>query len=171
MAVYPLNSKYLTKEIKNRLPPGILRDESLAPGIDGKEGGSYQFAGNIGSYIEFPNNGGLDVKRSITILRWVYTQTTDGPLFQYAGTEHWGVHLWMANGGLFSLFLRRDCTSTTYLYYEALSLAFNKWHYVGCSYDFNTGEANLWLNGQSVVRTNIGKEMYLPLKMKAELTL
>ena len=84
MAVYPLNSKYLSREIKDQLSPGILSDVPLAPGLDGKEGGSYRFAGNIGSYIEFPNNGRLDVKHSITILCWVYPQTTDGPLFQPA---------------------------------------------------------------------------------------
>ena len=161
VAVYPLNSKYLSREIKDRLPPGILSDVSLAPGIDGKEGGSYQFAGNIGSYIEFPNNGRLDVKHSITILCWVYPQTTGGPLFQYSGTDNWGVHMWMAEGRLFALFSRRNYKSTLYLFYDALALAFNQWHYVGCSYDFISGEANLWLNGESVVKMNIGKEIEL----------
>ena len=161
MAVYPLNSKYLSREIKDRLPPGILSDVSLAPGIDGKEGGSYQFAGNIGSYIEFPNNGRLDVKHSITILCWVYPQTTDGPLFQCSSTDNWGVLLWIGRGSLFALFSRRNYHPTRYLFYSALTLAFNQWHYVGCSYDFISGEADLWLNGQSVLKMNIGKEIEL----------
>ena len=161
VAVYPLNSKYLSREIKDRLPPGILSDVSLAPGIDGKEGGSYQFAGNIGSYIEFPNNGGLDVKHSITILCWVYPQNRDGPLFQYGGTHRWGVLLWMSKGKLYAYFPQRNYQGSKFLYYDALALAFNQWHYVGCSYDFISGEANVWLNGQSVVKMNIGKEVEL----------
>ena len=44
VAVYPLNSKYLSREIKGQLSPGILSDVPLAPGLDGKEGGSYRFA-------------------------------------------------------------------------------------------------------------------------------
>ena len=32
---------------------------------------------------------------------------------------------------------------------------------MGSSYDFISGEANLWLNGQSVVKMNIGKEIEL----------
>ena len=161
VAVYPLNSKYLSREIKDRLSPGILSHVSLAPGIDGKEGGSYQFAGNIGSYIEFPNNGGLDVKHSITILCWVYPQTPDGPLFQYGGTHRWGVLLWMSKGKLYAYFPHRNYQGSKFLYYDALALAFNQWHYVGCSYDFISGEANVWLNGQSVVKMNIGKEIEL----------
>ena len=161
MAVYPLNSKYLSREIKDRLSPGILSDVPLAPGLDGKEGGSYQFAGNIGSYIEFPNNGRLDVKHSITILCWVYPQSTAGPLFSYSVSDNWGVLFWMTKGQLFAMFSRRDHQHTRYLFYDALALAFNQWHHVGCSYDFISGEANLWLNGQSVLKMNIGKEIEL----------
>ena len=83
VALYPLNAKYTTQEINNRQPQGTPVGVSLAPGPDGKPGGSYQFTGNANSYIEFPNNGGLDVKQSITMLCWVYPQNTDGPLFNY----------------------------------------------------------------------------------------
>ena len=46
-----------------------------------------------------------------------------------------------------------------YLFYDALALTFNQWHHVRYPYDFISGEANLWINGQSVVRINIGKEI------------
>lgn len=101
VAVYPLNSKYQTKEIKNRVPQGVAVGVSLADGPDGKAGGSYSFAGQAGSYIEFPNNGALDVQSSITMLCWVYPTGNDGPLFNYKKTGPWGVHLWIVGGQLF----------------------------------------------------------------------
>lgn len=93
VAIYPLNAKYTTREIKNRQPQGKPVGVSLAPGRDGEPGGSYQFAGTAESYIEFPNNGGLDVKHSITMLCWVYPESKDGPLFQYFTTDPklWGM--------------------------------------------------------------------------------
>ena len=95
MALYPLNAKYATREINNRQPPGKAVGVTLAPGPDGQPGGSYQFAGNADSYIEFPNDGGLDVKHSITMLCWVYPESLDGPLFQYFTTniKYWGMLL------------------------------------------------------------------------------
>ena len=78
-----------------------------------------------------------------------------------SSTDNWGVLLWIGRGSLFALFSRRNYHPTRYLFYSALTLAFNQWHYVGCSYDFISGEANLWLNGQSVLKMNIGKEIEL----------
>ena len=86
MALYPLNSKCGTRELDNFQPQGTPVGVSLAPGPDGKPGGSYQFTGNADSYIEFPNDGGLDVKHSFTLLCWVYPESSEGPLFHY-GTD------------------------------------------------------------------------------------
>ena len=89
VALYPLNATYTTQEINNRQPQGTSVGVSLAPGPDGKPGGSYQFTGNADSYIEFPNDGGLDVKHSFTLLCWVYPESSEGPLFHY-GVTKWG---------------------------------------------------------------------------------
>jgi len=46
-----------------------------------------------------------------------------------------------------------------YEYTHALvstSLAINQWHYVGSSYDYNTGVARLWVDGQKVVELDLG---------------
>ena len=74
IALYPLNSQYQTQEAYNRQHMGtteanasLAPSPSLAPGPDGKPRGSYQFPGQEDSYIEFPNNGGLNVKPSITM--------------------------------------------------------------------------------------------------------
>ncbi|XP_078350169.1 uncharacterized protein LOC144634989 isoform X2 [Oculina patagonica] len=160
IALYPLNSKYDTQEINNRQPKGTPVGVSLAAGPDGKAGGSYQFAGHANSYIEFPNDGGLDTQRSITMLCWIYPQNTDGPIFNYKTSGAWGVHMWMVWGKLFARFTHRNYWFTPHLI-TTQPLALNQWHYVGSSYDHNTGIASLWLNGQQVVQQNIGAGMNL----------
>ena len=83
IASYPLNNHYKIRELENRQPQGNPVGVTLAAGPNGKAGGSYQFTGQANSYIEFPNNGGLDTERSITMLCWLYPQSTDGPIFNY----------------------------------------------------------------------------------------
>ena len=153
---------YNTREIENRQPQGTPVGVSLAAGPDGKPGGSYQFTGQANSYIEFPNDGGLDVRHSITMLCWIYPQNLAGPLFNYKTTGGpWGVHLWVGfPGHLFVRYKRRN-----YQYLRGLNstqtLALNQWHFVGASYDYNTGIASLWLNGQQIVQRNIGARIDL----------
>jgi len=72
-----LNSQYGTRELANRQTRGTPGGVTLAAGPNGKTGGSFQFTGQASSYIEFPNNRGLDTKRSITMLRWLYPQSAD----------------------------------------------------------------------------------------------
>ena len=160
IAIYPLNSKYETQEINNRQPQGTPVGVSLAAGPDGKPGGSYQFQGQANSYIEFPNNGGLDAKRSITMLCWIFPQSEDGQIFSYGARGLWGVHMVMVSGKLFVRFKHRNYQSTPNLTTNQ-SLARSQWHYVGSSYDHNTGIASLWLNGQHVMQQDIGAGMTL----------
>ncbi|XP_078346947.1 uncharacterized protein LOC144632226 [Oculina patagonica] len=159
IALYPLNSKYETREINNQQPQGTPVGVSLATGPDGKPGGSYQFAGHASSYIEFPNSGGLHVKHSITMLCWVYLETpyASGPLFNYGLIVFWGVHFRISYGKLVAHFKdSADEPLTT-----TQSLAAKQWYYVGSSYDHNTGNASLWLNGTRVVHKKIGADITL----------
>ena len=155
-----MNSEFGTREIKNRQPQGTPVGVSLAAGPDGKAGGSYQFAGNANSYIEFPNNGGLDTQHSITLLCWIYLQNSAGPLFNYKANG-WGVHMWIvAPEKLYIRFRRRDYHMPPHLL-TAQRLPLNQWYHVGASYDYTTGIASLWLNGQLVVQQNLGAGMTL----------
>jgi len=160
IAHYPLNSKYATREIKNRQPQGIPAGIRLEAGPDGKAGGSYQFEGKADSYIEFPNNGGLDAKYSMTMLCWVYPQNLEGPIFNYKTSGEWGVHMWMVAGKLFARFTHRNYVHTPHLI-SSQPLPLNQWYYVGASYDHNSGIAKLWLNGQQVLQLNIGAQITL----------
>jgi len=160
IALYPLNSRYKTRELENRQPQGTPVDVWLVPGPKGKAGGAYLFLGRADSYIEFPNNGGLDTERSITMLCWLYFQGYDGPIFHYKTSGSSGVHMWVVSGRLFARFTKRDYQSTQPLITsEPLSL--NQWQYVGASYAYNTGVASLWLDGQRVLQTNIGAGLTL----------
>ena len=150
-----MNSQYEIGELENRQPHGTPVGVTLAAGPNGKTGGSYQFTGQANSYIEFPNNGGLDTQRSITMLCWLYPQSTDGPIFNYKTSGSWGVHMWVVSGKLFARFTKRNYQFTQALT-SSKSLALNEWQYVGASYDHNTGIASLWLDGQQVVQTIIG---------------
>ena len=114
------------------------------------------FAGNSLSYIEFPNNGALDVQYSITMLCWVYYTGADGPLFKYKKVNTaWGVHLWIASRQLFVRYTHRNYQFTPHLYGGSLPL--NQWSYVGSTYDYNTGIARLWVDGRQTAQSNIGR--------------
>ena len=163
VAIYPLNRKYGAREIENRQPQGATIGVSLAPGPNCKTAGSYQFRGQANSYILFPNYGGLDTKRSITMLCWLYPQSTVGPIFDYypsGSWGHWGVHMWVISETLFARFMERNYRFTQPLT-AIKSLSLNQWQYVGASYDHNTGNASLWLDGQRVVQKNIGAGLTL----------
>jgi len=127
-------------------------DVSLAPGPEGEPFGSYLFSGEDDSYIEFPNNGGLNVKHSITMLCWVYMETAgvSGPIFSYNNDSLWGIRLRVNSGKLRARF-KQGTNSTTHLPLEP-----KLWHYVGSSYNNETGKASLWLNGTKVEEGNIG---------------
>ena len=160
-----MNGKYKTREINNRQPQGTPVGVSLVAGPDGEPCGSHRFSGQGNSYVQFPNNGGLDAHHSMTMLCWIYPENTAGPLFSYTTSGSWGVHLWVIEPlRLFARFVRRNYQSTSHLVTDQFEL--KEWYYVGASYDHQTGNAGLWLNGQEVVQQNIGAGMTLATQDK-----
>lgn len=157
-ALYPLNSWFTTCEIDKEQSPGTPVGVTLADGPNDNDGGSYQFYGHVNSYIEFPNNGGLVVQHSITILCWLYLESIeDGPIFSYGTYEPVkGVHFWISSPGN----LYADYEDCNYSHLPSLEtdqpLTLKEWHYVGTSYDHDTGVASIWLNGERVVQQIIG---------------
>lgn len=162
-ALYPLNKWFGTREINDEQPQGTPVGVTLAAGPNGNEGGSYQFDGHANSYIEFPNNGGLDVQHSITMLCWLYPKVIDkGSIFSYGiNDQQWRVHFWMSRSGkLYAGFAHRNYTDAP-IFKTDKSLARNQWHYVGTSYDHITGMASIWVNGERVRQHSIGASMTL----------
>ena len=161
--MFPLNPEYRTSDIKNRTAPGIPIGVSLAPGPDEEEDGSYEFFGNANSYIEFPNSpgGALDVRYSMTILCWVYHDEKGGPtgpIFDYNTGGKYGVHLWVVNGLFFARFNDRVFSRKPPLWHTSLA---GGWKFVGASYDNETGDIKLWVDGVLKQTLNIGAQRQL----------
>ncbi|KAK2548233.1 hypothetical protein P5673_031636 [Acropora cervicornis] len=162
--LFPLNAEYQTNDIKDRTAPGIPSGVSLAPGPYGEEDGSYEFFGNANSFIEFPNSPGgtLDVRYSMTILCWVYYDENGGPhgpIFDYNTGGKYGVHLWVVNRLFYARFNDRVFSNLPLQLYHT-SLA-GGWKFVGASYDNETGEIKLWVDGALKQTRNMGARVEL----------
>lgn len=158
IAVYPMNGEHTTREMNDRQPEGILSGNvSLAYGPCGKPNGSYQFYRNRNSYIEFPNNGSLDISHSITILCWVSVvsnQTSGSLLVYYNKTDNIGQFFGMglANARLTARFSNNNKESSLT---SNKTLEPNNWHHVGVSFDSDTGNVHLWINGTRDAQKNL----------------
>ena len=152
--MYPLNGQFDTRDLSSHEnPPGVPYNVQLAPGPFGQPNGSYQFSGNSTSYIEFPNNGGLDTRYSMTLLAWVYLESIDGPIFHY-GVDYFGVHFWVGGDYLFCEFATRSGIYLSPLH--SGELIKGAWNFVGASYDYHSGVGKLWFEGKVNEEQNIG---------------
>ncbi|XP_078357236.1 uncharacterized protein LOC144642118 [Oculina patagonica] len=153
-AVYPLNGEFGTRDLSsNENPPGVPCNVQLAPGPFGQPNGSYQFSGSSNSYIEFPNNGGLDTRYSLTLLAWVFFENTDGPIFNF-GTDLYAVHFWVGASQLYIRFAARSGNSPNALHGSHVKV--DAWNFVGASYDYDSGVQKLWAEGKVYDVQNIG---------------
>ena len=138
----------------------------LAPGPDGGTGGSYQFSGNYNSFIEFPNNGGLDTRYSITFLAWIYHEQVKGSIFYFAqkgfGT---GVRFLINDNDRFGALLRRGDNFTTIKTTTSKILEPRTWHFVGTTFNFTSGEFRIWINGSK----ENGKWVEEPVEISTQL--
>ena len=155
--MYPLSSRTRGRDISRyRNPSGYLRSVRLSPGPDGRPRGSYYFYGRSTSYIQFPNRGRLDTKRSITLLAWIYHQGNSGPIFNYM-PNGCGVHFWMiSRRTLFARFTRRRGRRFT----SALGsnrVVPGRWQFVGATYNQRTGRAKLFVNNRFTTRKYVGR--------------
>ena len=161
VAFYPLNEQYNVTEKVNKQSDGILGDVVLNTRPNNEIGGAYEFSGTNSSYIEFPNNGGLDTRLSITLTCWVKPGGQDGPLFHYGKSINpRGVHIWIMNGTFFN-------EITKYPYHTSLTavvacadlknLTVGEWVHVAATYNHNTGENSLYINGSLAKSQNISK--------------
>ena len=156
-AIYPLSQKTRTRDLGlYNNPAGIDRNIRYAPGPDRRRNTATQFLGRLNSYIEFPNRGRLDAKRSITLMAWIYHEGRAGPIFNYM-PNGWGVHFWMISPRtLFVRFTRRRGRRfTTAL--TSRRVAPRRWQYVGATYDYRKGIAKLFINRRYVASKRIGR--------------
>ena len=163
VAFFPLNGQYETTDISHSSnPPGQASGVELAPGPDGSTGASYQFSGNLSSFIYFPNNGGLDTRYSMTFLAWIYHEQTGGPIFYYDGPKN-DVRFILTEDGRFRTSLR----SSNFSFLKNLTsgvLEAKTWHFIGASYNYVSGECILWINGSIYHK----KEVFWPKELATQ---
>ena len=156
-AFYPLNYLSRGRDLSMfRNPPGILGYVRSAPGPDKLPGGSYQFYGRPDSYIYLPNRGKLDTRKSISIIAWIRNDGGAGPIFHYM-PNGWGVYLWMLSSNTVGVrFTRRQRrASTTVLSNRVITP--HKWQYIAATYDYISGDARLYLDGNVIARKRLGR--------------
>lgn len=154
VALYPLNAKYQALDVIGGNAPGIMKNVVPAAGPFNQSGNSLSFLGTPDSYIEFPNNGNLDAKNSISLLAWVLPQK-EGPIFNYK-TDGWGVNLWMAKPRkLFARFVDREQRALLTAI-KSTHIKPNMWNFVAAIYDQTSGHASLWINGKKEDEQYIG---------------
>ena len=155
--MYPLTLRTRGRDISlYSNPAGILRSIRYARGPDGRPNTAIRFLGSPNSYIEFPNRGKLDTKRSITLLAWIFHEGRAGPIFNYM-PNGWGVHFWMISPRtLFVRFTRRRGRRFTAAVTSRRVLN-RRWQFVGAAYDGRTGIAKLFVDRRFVARRRIGR--------------
>lgn len=166
--MFPLNPdcgglEYFSQQNLAYISPNVLP----ASGADGVPKRSMELIGNHASFIEIANfdGGYVDAKTSITILAFVYPLGNCGPIITYE-TCGFGIQIWQEPvppetlnymygiGMLTAWFVRRDLTLAIPIRKAVLN--FNAWNYIGASYDYYTGIARLWHNGEEVEALLIG---------------
>ena len=157
VAFYPLNARYKAAEKENRQPKGILGNVGITDGPYNEPGGAYMFYGTVSSYIEFPNNGGLDTRFSITLMCWVQPGGQDGSLFTYRVYPYGsGVIMWIFDGKFLIKIVKHSLFQDPTGLVTAEVLPVGKWVHVAASYDHNTGINSVYINGHLKASKYIG---------------
>ena len=153
VAVYPFNNETGVKDVSPHKGEGISKGTLFSQGIPGELGGSIEVQGHSDSYIELTNTGNLDTKVSITILLYVYPLGSSGPIVNYKRDGH-GVQIYETSrngkGTLGARINPRDTVRYQPEVYKARILGFNKWQFIGVTYNGSSGVVKLWHEGQAV---------------------
>ncbi|XP_015772028.1 PREDICTED: NFX1-type zinc finger-containing protein 1-like isoform X6 [Acropora digitifera] len=168
LLMFPFNDKSGNREYFSNVELAyISSDVQFAPGADGSRAGSVELCGNLDSFIQIANfeGGYADTAASITILAFLYPTGGHGPILCYQRNGY-GLQIWFEQvefsaiiGTLCALFIRRDLAIAIPIRRTILNI--NAWNFIGISYDYWTGVARLWHNGNVVETVLIGA--YFPL--------
>ena len=172
MAIYPLNGAVKGRDVSlSKNPSGILRGVIPAPGPDRTHDGSYRFFGRPNSYIQFPNRGKIDTKRSITLIAWILLKGSAGPIFSYMPNRR-GVNFWMMSRTmLFARFTHRKKRLLTKAVISR-GVVPGQWTYVAATYNQKSGRAKLFIQNRFVIRRHIGRirlATSFPVRMGAQI--
>ena len=154
VAVYQLTSASKNRDISGYVnPPATFVGVYYARGPDNHPQGALSFRGTRNSYVLIPNNGCVDTRYSLTIIMWVYPESS-GPLLHF-NPKGWGLHLWIISQfRLFARFVPRSGKSVKAIYKKIKP---RQWNYIAATYDQRTGLATLWLNSLPIIQRRIGR--------------
>lgn len=158
VAVYPLDATNGARDLSpTKNLPGKLSGVSIVPGPDRQPDTALRFSGSPVSYIEFPNNGRLDTRRSITCSVWVFNEGRGGTVFQYnPNGQGVGLKIIGANQIEARIVSRRGAKNIPV---RTLKKAFKprNWTYIGFSYDYTLGIVKIYVNDKLVITRVIGR--------------
>ncbi|XP_019639766.1 PREDICTED: fibropellin-1-like [Branchiostoma belcheri] len=182
---WPLDAEHLSNDTSGGGNHGRPVGTTLTEGPHGVRESAFFFAGNTQSYIDIPNNGELDVKRSFTILLYAYHigghSILDYRMHGSPGTLFWlfpdkqlyvdiqapNPHTYyspmsMPQGQWMFLGVTYDYASgiqapNPHSYYSPMSMPQQQWMFLGVTYDYASGHVQLWKDGASVGSRNFGQ--------------
>lgn len=156
--MYPLDATSGARDLSpTKNLPGKLSGVSVASGPDGQPSTAFRFSGSPNSYIEFPNLGRLDTRRSITCLAWVFNEGRGGPIFQY-NPQGVGVGLLVVGQDqVQALIVSRGGSKNIPIITRKKFFKPRTWTYVGFTYDYTTGIVDVYVDSKPVVRRIIGR--------------
>ncbi|XP_048585567.1 NFX1-type zinc finger-containing protein 1-like isoform X2 [Nematostella vectensis] len=142
--------------------------------IEGPGDGWLELRGSAESFVEIPSRAFLDVRRSITLVVFVFPKTEDrGKIVWYGNKDRKGVaveqHGTKRNKGvLVASFPSRDSKGEGSDYFPSQNctlsspvLRLYEWNYVVASYNYESGLAQLWHDGTLVSERLIGEHRLL----------
>ena len=158
VAVYPLDATNGARDLSpTKNLPGKLSRVSIVPGPDLRPNTALRFSGSPVSFIEFPNNGRLDTRRSITCSVWVYNEGRGGTVFQY-NPKGQGVGLKIiGHNQIEARIVSRKGTKNIPVRTPKKAFKPRTWTYIGFSYDYTLGIVKIYVNDKPVVTRVIGR--------------
>ena len=162
VAVFPLNQFCSGLERANL---ATMSRVAWAPGVDGTPHGSIHLRQRTDSFIEIFNRtgSGLDTRTSITLLVHVFPMVNREPILSFQ-EDGLGVQIGQEGvvdqkGVLTVRFTWRDFAQPPALSKAVLNMI--TWNFIGASYDYESGIARLWHDGNEVEAKFIGKKLAL----------
>ncbi|XP_044174222.1 uncharacterized protein LOC122957851 [Acropora millepora] len=155
VAIYYFNGVFKNRDASGYAnPPAELVGVYYSRGPDTHKQGALSFRGTRHSYVLIPNNGCLDTRSSMTILFWLYAEST-GPLVHF-DPNGLGVHVWIVKPfpTLFVRFMPRSGKTVPSV---SKRIPSGRWNYVAASYNHKTGLATLWLDSFPIAQRYIGR--------------
>lgn len=166
VAVFPLNKHCGGLEKTSRANLATLsRGVTWAAESDGIHNKPLQLRGTPDSFVEIPNHPGsfMDTRTSITFLMDIFPTGNRGSILSFresgGGLQIFQDGVVDGKGVLTVHFARRDLSQTPALTKAVLNM--NAWNFIGASYDYDSGIARLWHDGNDVEAKYIGRKLEL----------